>query len=321
MELKKIWKWIIKDLWTVRKCRFLGYATYNKRKNTVLDTRLTKDCARQTCNKLNNRREGIMPKAFINGKRTKSGRPYYSLMEMSAAAGLPVYDGGPADVVFNWGGGGKPAPAKAVVLNRHPIFDKYYQAKAMFKAGVNTPKPNLSIQNVKKFPVVRKPRNSYGGHGITLVKSSNFSDKGNFWYQGFIKKDREFRVYFFNDRICMIEEKFAKDKSKLTWNLCNCEKWHRCKEMEGSKIVRDLVIPAAKAIRIDWGAADVLQDMEGKLWIGEINSRPSCWGGQKPKLKMQVKNGIYKLIENERKDLDLSARMWANRMKRFLNEY
>ena len=50
-------------------------------------------------------------KVFINGKRTKSGRPFYSLMEMSAASGLPIYDGGDADVVFNWGGSGKPTPS------------------------------------------------------------------------------------------------------------------------------------------------------------------------------------------------------------------
>ena len=239
---------------------------------------------------------------------------------MSAASGLPIYDGGPADVIFNWGGGGRSVPRKSVVLNRNPIFNKYSQAKAMFDSGVATPRPYRLIEAVKKFPVVRKPINSYGGHGIRLVRSAKtVNGRYNFWYQDLVNKDREFRVYFFTGEVCMVEEKLVKDKSELTWNLRNCLRWNRYRELEDSKVIEDLVIPAAKSIGIDWGAADVLMDKREKFWICEINSRPSCWGGLKPKLNMKTRNGIYELINNDRSELDLSARMWANRMGAFIN--
>jgi glutathione synthase/RimK-type ligase-like ATP-grasp enzyme len=264
-------------------------------------------------------------KAFINGKHTKSGRPFYSLMEISAASGLPVYDGGPADVVFNWGGGGKSAPSGAAVLNKNPIFNKYSQAQAMLKHSKFPESIPISYDNVAdvdEFPVVRKPHNSYGGHGIYLLRSRrNREERNNVWYQQFIDKVREVRVYFFDGDLCMVEEKFVKDRKKVTWNLYNCLRWERNRELESSSRLANIVASASQAIRVDWGAADVLIDGAGKFWIGEINSRPSCWGGQKPKLKMAVKDGVYQLVENERDDIDLSARMWANRMKQFLRNF
>jgi len=262
-------------------------------------------------------------KAFINGKHTKGGYPYYSLKEMSAASGLPVYKGEDADIVFNWGGGGHPAPRKAKVLNRNPIFNKYSQAKAMYAAGVRTPEAHAYLSSVRRYPVVRKPENSYGGHGITLISKRPLarSEREGYWYQGFIDKAREFRVYFFLDEICMIEEKIVKDKKKVTWNLFNCERWERRRELENNKEIKNLILGGAKAMRIDWGAADLMEDKIGSYWVCEINSRPSCWGGQKPKLPMKEENGVWKLTKHDRSDLDLSARMWANRMTRFVKVY
>ncbi len=285
-----------------------GYYDFEERKDN-------KPCRKKAYMK------GRVMKAFINGKHTISGRPFYSLMEMSAASGLPIYNGGAADVVFNWGGGGRPVPGEAEVLNRRPIFDKYSQSQAMLKycdCTESIPRSYSRLREVREFPIVRKPINSYGGHGIVLIKSANRGERNNTWYQQFVAKVREIRVYFFNGDLCMVEEKFVKNPHKVTWNLYNCLRWERNRELEGNRELADIVTEAAEAIRVDWGAADVLIDKAGKFWICEVNSRPSCWGGKKPKLKMTVKNGVYQLVSNERSDIDLSARMWANRMDRFI---
>jgi len=258
-------------------------------------------------------------KAYINGKHTRSGRPFYSLMEMSAASGLPIYRGEKdADIVFNWGGGEYSTPDKSVVLNRNPIFDKYSQAVAIYKAGVTIPKSYAKLADVKKFPVVRKPNNSYGGHGIKLIRDASAGERSNVWYQEFINKQREFRIYFFNGEIKMVEEKMVKNPKLVTWNFFNCTHWERRREYEDNRVLAKLIIDAANAIRIDWGAADLMEDRQGKLWICEVNSRPSCWGGKTPKHRMVAENNIYKVSDGERDDLDLSARMWANCMTRFI---
>ena len=58
MEIKKIIKSLIKsEPWVVRKCLFPypeGYATYNVKTRTILDTGLTKEQAIETCRELNN---------------------------------------------------------------------------------------------------------------------------------------------------------------------------------------------------------------------------------------------------------------------------
>ena len=54
--MKRFWKWLIGDWWVVRRCTWPyqeGYATFNKYKNTVLDTGITKQEAEEICKELN----------------------------------------------------------------------------------------------------------------------------------------------------------------------------------------------------------------------------------------------------------------------------
>lgn len=54
--IKEILKRIINDRWIVIPCRFPypeGYATYNPSINTILDTGLTKEQAKQICEEMN----------------------------------------------------------------------------------------------------------------------------------------------------------------------------------------------------------------------------------------------------------------------------
>jgi hypothetical protein len=261
-------------------------------------------------------------RAYINGKHGKSGEPLYSLLEISAASELPIYTGEKdADVIFNWGGAFKTASRAKVVLNDHPLFGKLAQAKAMLKAGVATPPAYSALREVRAFPVLGKLNDSHGGKGIRLISSARGKIGKADWFQGYINKQAEFRVYFFNGVTTIISEKIVKDKNKVIWNIVNCTGWERRRDLENNKELTSLVAEAAKAVRLDWGAADVLQDKSGKFWICEVNSRPSCWNRARPKLKMtKDKNGIYRLEGHEREELTLSARMWGNQMKKYIRK-
>jgi hypothetical protein len=262
-------------------------------------------------------------KAFVNGKHDRRKRPLYSLMEISAASGLPVYQGGDADVVFNWGGSFLFRPRAKIILNENPMFGKCAQALAIKRAGVTTPQPYRNIREVTKFPVLEKPNESYGGKGIKLLRTKpvRYVQRGNVWYQQFITKAKEYRVYFFNDKIAMVSEKLVKDTKKVVWNIANCIGWERHRRLEKNEKLTNLVTKSAEAVRLDWGAADVLEDRNGKFWMCEINSRPSCWNRERPKLPMTLnENGVWTLTKHQREELSLSARMWGNRMHRFLRE-
>ena len=262
-------------------------------------------------------------KAYINGKHgTKTNQPLYSLLEISAAAELPIYNGEKdADVIFNWGGAFKVRSQAKTILNEHPLFGKLAQARAMLKAGVATPRAWGTLREVNKFPVLQKLNDSHGGKGIKLIrtKPARVVQKGDVWYQGYVEKKAEFRVYFFNGNTTIVSEKLVKDTGKVVWNIVNCTGWQRRKDLETNRELVDLVIKAAEAVRLDWGAADVIQDKKGKFWICEVNSRPSCWNRERPKLKMEKnKDGVYVLQGHKREELTLSARMWGNQMKKFL---
>jgi hypothetical protein len=54
--MQKIWRWLIRDRWTVRRCGWPyaeGFATYNRHRRMVLDTGLTREEAEAACNELN----------------------------------------------------------------------------------------------------------------------------------------------------------------------------------------------------------------------------------------------------------------------------
>lgn len=258
--------------------------------------------------------------AFINGKHTPAGVPFYSMIEMSVASGLPIYTGGGADIVFNWGGSGFKPPKNAIVLNKNPIFDKFRQAEVMHGYGIKVPRPYDDLSDVKKFPLLRKPRDSYGGHGITIIRSySSKANDPNYWFQDLIKKEAEYRVYFFDGKITLVEEKIVKDRSKVVWGSeDNAFSWERRDHMEKNEEITDLVLTGAGLVRIDWGAADLLEDETGGYWICEINSRPTCWGGKRPKLRYK-KDGYNKYYSNDTPDS--TAIMWAEQMKKFINKH
>lgn len=258
---------------------------------------------------------------YINGKHTKRGEPFYSLKVISHVAQIPVYRGQKdAKVIFNWGGGGFRPPRGATVLNRNPVFGgKYHQAQIMLRHDCRTPKAWKYLKSVPKFPVVEKPERSQGGKGIRLLRSRPARPTGKrVWYQEFIDKRREYRVFFFMDRIPSVNEKIPKDRKEITWNLHNSS-WTGAGGLRNESKLKKIVLDGAKALKLDWGAADILEDGKGNYWICEINSRPGCQspGGDKARFKRN-KNGVYEPTEGYVGGG--SASMWARQFEWFLRE-
>lgn len=57
--MRKLWRWMIGDWWTVRASCWPypeGYATYNRFRRMVLDTGLTYEAAKKACDELNSGR-------------------------------------------------------------------------------------------------------------------------------------------------------------------------------------------------------------------------------------------------------------------------
>jgi len=265
-----------------------------------------------------------MKGVYINGRHTKRGEPYYSLKVISYVAKIPVYKGQKdAKVVFNWGGGGFVAPRGATVLNRKFVYGgKYRQSQFMIRAGCKTPQSWKHLKNVPtgSFPVLEKLERSQGGKGIILLrtKPARRTQSKRRWYQKYIDKKREYRVFFFLDEIPSVNEKIPTDRSQVTWNLSNSS-WTGAYGLKENAKLKKIVLAGTKALNLDWGAADVLEDTKGGFWICEINSRPGCQnpGGEKATFRRN-RNGIYEPISGGVGGG--SAGMWASQFRKFLEK-
>jgi glutathione synthase/RimK-type ligase-like ATP-grasp enzyme len=192
----------------------------------------------------------------------------------------------------------------------------------MLKAGCKTPQSWKYLKNIPagSFPVLEKLERSQGGKGIILLRRKpNRGQPKARWYQKYIDKKREYRVFFFLDDITMVNEKIPKDRSQVTWNLHNSS-WSGAYGLKGNANLKKIVLAGTKALNLDWGAADVLEDTRGNFWICEINSRPGCQnpGGEKARFRRN-KNGIYEPVEGHAGGG--SASMWANQFRKFLEKH
>jgi hypothetical protein len=278
----------------------------------------------------------LYPEVFIRGKHFKNLEhwPFYSLKELSAASGLPVFTNQTgAKMIINWGRGGYGTVPNSVRLhlNKNPCVLKYDAAVKMIRIGACTPKAWKHIDRVdtKEFPIVMKPVDSYGGHGIVLIRNQRYFERINpkreVWFQGFIDKKREFRVYFWRNtpdtthRVTMVEEKNQPEKEILTWNRKYCPSWVAVRNQSFKDFMARIVSPAADALNIDWGAADVTEDTSGNYWIIEINTRPSSThpGEERGRYK-NVGGGIWKHTGGS--SPGSSSRMWARVWENFLRD-
>ena len=67
--------------------------------------------------------------------------------------------------------------------------------------------------------------------------------------------------------------------------------------------MRALSEAAARALEIDYAGVDLLQDAEGRWWVGEVNGVPAWWGLQQargPAVTDAIDAGFCALLDGAR---------------------
>lgn len=158
--------------------------------------------------------------------------------------------------------------------------NKLNSRKMLIEAGVNTPP---LYEDGIEFPcVVRKQHHAQGKHFYFCKNTDDLKaalealEGEEIYISGFIDKEREFGVFFFNNRIWQVVEKVPvegqEDKEHIIWNVSHGT--HRYQYMKWSEWPMGAiteVLKAAKASGLDFGRADVIEK-DGKFYILEINS-------------------------------------------------
>ena len=172
--------------------------------------------------------------------------------------------------------------AKAIQLAN----DKLESRKLFMEKNLSVPKTTTELP--QSYPVVVRPTNHSQGRRFyyceNLAEVHNAIDKietlgKSYYISEYIKKEREFGVFVFNNRVTSMIEKVPKNeeaKEALAWNVAqgthvfenvNWDNWNIA--------VAKLGIKALEAIGLDFGRVDIIVDSNGSAYILEVNSAHS----------------------------------------------
>lgn len=192
------------------------------------------------------------------------------------------------------------------------INNKYLSRKTMQDAGVSVPKllTNENKNNIN-FPVIIRAHFHSQGKKLWFANHlqevrdiifHNFGVVKNYYISEYIKKDVEYGIFIFNNRIWSVIAKVPKteeDKEIVAWNVA--QGTHKFVNVRWSEWPINACIEALKANRcfdIDFSRVDVISK-DGKPYVLELNSAHSLTSPYRQEtftkcLDYYIKNGPVK---------------------------
>ena len=97
-----------------------------------------------------------------------------------------------------------------------------------------------------------------------------------FYISEYIPKVAEYRAFCFEGRIIALTEKHPADKSAIAWNEAQGGSVENVKWGSWPLNVCSIALEAFALSELDFGGVDIIVDENGKAYVLEINSAPSC---------------------------------------------
>lgn len=223
-----------------------------------------------------------------------SGRPSHSAKLLCDADNFKRMKAGkackPDDVVINWGNTMGPPTVGKCVLNT-PVsvalaVNKLQTFACLAGKGVQTVPwtANLAIakqwQEAGATVVARKVLTGSEGDGIIIVEKGNELPEAPL-YTKYIFKVKEFRVHATRDEVIDTQQKVRDpDREPLSWKVRSYDNGFifQRKGIEPNGARDTLAIQALKALGLDFGALDIVQDKKGNFYVLEVNTAPGIEG-------------------------------------------
>mgnify|MGYP001607543360 CR=1 FL=1 len=127
--------------------------------------------------------------------------------------------------------------------------------------------------------VARRILTGSSGEGIVIVRPGGTLPAAPL-YTKYTKKDQEFRVHVFKDRIIDVCEKRKRNGEEPSDSLIRTHNngWVFCRDdVYCPQDVRQLAIRAVSVLGLDFGALDVIC-RNGSAWVLEVNTAPGIQG-------------------------------------------
>ena len=181
-------------------------------------------------------------------------------------------------ILVRYGNYGKVRYKPKKVLNGREVLkklsNKYEELKLLWENCIRTVpfKKEKPKGNVVYF--ARKFKHTQG-------KDIKINGEGDF-YTKYIPSKTEYRIHFFGDKIITLQEKeYVGEKEEPEIKIRNHENGYRfrvCKKSEIIPAMKKLVIEVREVTGLDFGAIDVLLDVNDNLCVLEINTAPRLTG-------------------------------------------
>lgn len=206
----------------------------------------------------------------------------------------------PADLryVFRWGCTSSLPAGNAIVVNKasaiHWCSDKRQGRLDMQAAGVSVPRtwgswgdmtrilePGSYQGNLPDLKVVLRPSQHsqgkqlfvFNGHEAALAEKCQ--ELGHYYISELINKVAEYRVMVVQNRVAWVAQKTPGNPEDVAWNVSQGGRFDNVRWDNWPMAVVAEALKAARVSGTDFSGVDVMVDVEGKVYVLELNSAPS----------------------------------------------
>ena len=190
--------------------------------------------------------------------------------------------------VVCWGAGMENVPK---VLNANcSAFNKLTQLKKLVSVDIPTVPiieqiPLWMHGHNPVFPILARKLSHVAGRDIILCRSPKGSRKalarGRAYFTQFIPSTTEFRIWVYRKRHLGTYEKILKypwKKRGINRNYHNGYAFQLVTQASIPRSAVDIAIAAVAALKLDFGAVDILRGKNGQFFVLEVNTAPGVEG-------------------------------------------
>jgi len=196
----------------------------------------------------------------------------------------------PHRIVINWGNSQQPEINYPRLILNHPRFvknaiNKLTTFNILKEASVSIPEftvfKSIAIRWIQegKTMVARTLLRASEGRGIVLANTEKQLPNAPLYVQ-YIKKNKEFRVHIFQNKVIDVQEKRRRRGNGSAPIRNTANGYVFCRDnIEEPTDLRSIALAAVQALRLDFGAVDIIWNRYyNKSYVLEVNTAPGIMG-------------------------------------------
>lgn len=188
------------------------------------------------------------------------------------------------DFLLRWGNSDQEQRDAGVVIQKAKAIrlasDKLAAFRSLAEAGVPIPRFTTSADEANGWgtTVFGRTRHGSKGHGITVFQPGD-ARWGHALYTEFVPNDREYRLHVVGGDVVRVQRKYL-ERQELNGDgfIKNHDHGYVFKQPQKALNTSrtDAAVAACAALGLDFGAVDMVVDQQGKEYVLEVNTAPSC---------------------------------------------